>query len=611
MRMNIIEGQDYILLTSTVAKALFAAYGGELQYPRSIKNFGTTNSPVFKASLFPVRVESYLIDHDQIEISANELHYKLRYFPSPQLTLKATAEDLIKLFRPTVEYRDRYRVWMKNEINNNNNNDVTAVLSTVPRTSKGHRLLSEDILLSLGCIDGWRLATKNELKTGIFDIRGNHHSHVTLLFEISSNISNPIKLSDWPRCKKLFHWQTSLQEGDYLQIVEDDSKRLANELAQIQSIDSQGNLFIQLLEENHHHPHIVFMKILSSEISYRTQLLSPEDTHFIFQSAAATNNNSNNNNHNHNNNPSDITRKSFSSSSSSSSSLSIGLFNSKLDILTEKNSIVASIFTNSSSCPLCRERYTTTVTHTPHILPCGHTFCLTCLKKLYKTTHHTIECSLCRVIHRHIDNVESIIKNFAVIMDESINNDSCMGDSSMSGNHRTRKRSYEEFLVKRKDFLIPITTSTTSSLVQPSTFVNSNNNNNNNSFVSVSSATCAELMMNTNPTNQPPFCDVCEEAHMGEYYCQECEEYMCEISSKIHSKSKSTRSHEIIQIYDKNNNNNNNNSSLTSATNNIATTVTAKEVIKCPKHGLPLDFFDEECLHLLCMQCCLREHKGN
>ena len=58
-------------------------------------------------------------------------------------------------------------------------------------------------------------------------------------------------------------------------------------------------------------------------------------------------------------------------------------------------------------CPICMEEYKPNSVKKPLILPCGHTFCISCINKAFK--NNRISCFLCK--SSHVRNQPS---NFAV-----------------------------------------------------------------------------------------------------------------------------------------------------------------------------------------------------
>ncbi|CAL2043949.1 unnamed protein product [Caenorhabditis brenneri] len=62
-------------------------------------------------------------------------------------------------------------------------------------------------------------------------------------------------------------------------------------------------------------------------------------------------------------------------------------------------------------CSVCLERFTEEDQHTPRVLKCGHTFCLGCITKLWKSGY--IKCPTCREVMWCMDPA-TVTKNFMI-----------------------------------------------------------------------------------------------------------------------------------------------------------------------------------------------------
>jgi hypothetical protein len=68
-------------------------------------------------------------------------------------------------------------------------------------------------------------------------------------------------------------------------------------------------------------------------------------------------------------------------------------------------------------CTICFSSYQPTNQHTPHILPCGHSFCYQCIVSLIalnSSFNGSTTCPICKKSHR-INNVGAVPKNFTLL----------------------------------------------------------------------------------------------------------------------------------------------------------------------------------------------------
>jgi hypothetical protein len=72
-------------------------------------------------------------------------------------------------------------------------------------------------------------------------------------------------------------------------------------------------------------------------------------------------------------------------------------------------------------CPVCNEDFTEHITYLPRILPCGHTFCQKCLLESFVPAIKSLECALCRMVHRNIRTVEGFTINYALLQSKDRN----------------------------------------------------------------------------------------------------------------------------------------------------------------------------------------------
>ena len=77
-------------------------------------------------------------------------------------------------------------------------------------------------------------------------------------------------------------------------------------------------------------------------------------------------------------------------------------------------------------CPVCFEKMCL-----PKLLPCGHTFCIVCLRKMADTKRREIECPNCRKIHNlPKDGVNGFNNNYTLLELISLNVDSLVQSPS-------------------------------------------------------------------------------------------------------------------------------------------------------------------------------------
>jgi hypothetical protein len=112
-----------------------------------------------------------------------------------------------------------------------------------------------------------------------------------------------------------------------------------------------------------------------------------------------------------------------------------------------------------------------------------------------------------------------------------------------------------------------------------------------------------------------------DQLHPATYTCLECNENMCDLAAKFHKKQKFAKQHHLIPL-------------LVEGEIDIPTFTTKqgngivgdKPFVKrrktgtkitkirralCKEHGKALEYFDEHCQRLNCMDCCMQEHQGN
>jgi hypothetical protein len=66
-----------------------------------------------------------------------------------------------------------------------------------------------------------------------------------------------------------------------------------------------------------------------------------------------------------------------------------------------------------SCCPVCADSYQSEEKKCPRILPCGHTFCHSCINEL--RTYNGIKCPYCSTYHYSIHEACECVKNYALI----------------------------------------------------------------------------------------------------------------------------------------------------------------------------------------------------
>ena len=63
-------------------------------------------------------------------------------------------------------------------------------------------------------------------------------------------------------------------------------------------------------------------------------------------------------------------------------------------------------------CPICMNRY-----DNPHVLPCQHTFCKSCigsLKSNSRNNDNKINCPICRETHELVNGIENLPANYTM-----------------------------------------------------------------------------------------------------------------------------------------------------------------------------------------------------
>jgi hypothetical protein len=127
-----------------------------------------------------------------------------------------------------------------------------------------------------------------------------------------------------------------------------------------------------------------------------------------------------------------------------------------------------------------------------------------------------------------------------------------------------------------------------------------------NAIISVPTAEAFEALnmieMKVDKAKESIGCTVCEENHSATYSCADCGELMCENVAKFHLKFKVTKGHTILPINDYPIRNE-------MIQNKIKRNRIDSEIL-CKDHGKSLDFFDEDCKTLNCIDCCMTSHKG-
>ncbi len=92
-----------------------------------------------------------------------------------------------------------------------------------------------------------------------------------------------------------------------------------------------------------------------------------------------------------------------------------------------------------------------------------------------------------------------------------------------------------------------------------------------------------------------PHCEVCEDPHEASHRCLECQQYMCEMTAKLHRRQSMTMAHSLMSL----------------AELRADPTLSEATVVQvCKAHGKPLELFDMPCRQLLCALCVV-DHVGH
>jgi hypothetical protein len=215
-------------------------------------------------------------------------------------------------------------------------------------------------------------------------------------------------------------------------------------------------------------------------------------------------------------------------------------------------------------CPLCHEIYSTAESpHCPRIFPCGHTFCQECINTMFRlaqtkkkgvNNQSTIVCPICRVEHKSLKAVEEIPKNYALIPE----------------NMKPQKPSLSEFLSilanHRSDGMV--TNSCTPSCMEIC-----------ESSYSAGSTSSQQVC----PTNDNV---IVSGGNVHEASC-ESPDMINDEMSRIQKKRK--------KYY----------------LNDTTVNTLPADINMCTVHFKSLDLFDEHCQQLYCMECFIKEHRGN
>jgi hypothetical protein len=113
------------------------------------------------------------------------------------------------------------------------------------------------------------------------------------------------------------------------------------------------------------------------------------------------------------------------------------------------------------SCQICFNTYTYDEEMIPRILPCGHTFCSSCILRLVTmTSKRPFKCPNCRTDHRRFRNIESYPKNYSLFEEMTRNEneppqpseDSLQSQFHVMCSHHPQKR-YEYYDEKCERFV--------------------------------------------------------------------------------------------------------------------------------------------------------------
>jgi hypothetical protein len=118
-------------------------------------------------------------------------------------------------------------------------------------------------------------------------------------------------------------------------------------------------------------------------------------------------------------------------------------------------------------------------------------------------------------------------------------------------------------------------------------------------------------------------CDVCDEKHQAVMACPTCQEHLCDVAAKQHTKQKATREHQLVavlvpkQLAEEHarepTGGDRPGGDRTGDLDRRGTRGCPEEPVRsvCLQHGQPHSFFDVRCNRAVCRDCVVLEHQGH
>jgi hypothetical protein len=228
---GLVEGTHFVLIRKVAADVLFTAYTGGPRFPRDVINFGTVYSPIFRVSLYRVRVEGYLCDSTNPNPDdSNPNRHIVRYFEKTA-SYRSVVDELLDELKIHI-YSNAVRCWIADpEDGEADSGSVKMADTTLARDSPSHTT-SEVVMDTISRVEGgeskrarlgrtlttdvtdrdgvWRYI-RHDYTCSIRELLGNGES-VRLILEVAP-VRKPAP-SDWPRSSILNKWKESLRVGD-------------------------------------------------------------------------------------------------------------------------------------------------------------------------------------------------------------------------------------------------------------------------------------------------------------------------------------------------------------------------------------------------------------
>lgn len=263
LRPRLIDGDDYILLPHLAADLLFRKYTGGPRFIRDIVNAGSAYHPIYRVSLYRVRVEAFLCDKENPHPVATEPgKYLVRYFHKTA-RYNDVVEALIQGFDIS-SFRNGVRCWKKEHAPEPETSGAMDEANTpVPfsddqrKTAIGSTDGSPDTTARLEGGDAKRPRHGRIMTTEVTDwdgdwkhVRGNVDCSIQevqgdadcvhLIVEMGP--SRKPEWTEWPRAFLLDKWKGELRVGDVLDVCD----RVQNKwyASTVKEVSPQGDLSV-------------------------------------------------------------------------------------------------------------------------------------------------------------------------------------------------------------------------------------------------------------------------------------------------------------------------------------------------------------------------------